>query len=212
MFTHPLLEKYQCVFWDFDGVIKDSVEVKSTAFMKLFDAFGQNVVNRVKRHHEANQGVSRYDKLPLYLRWVGIEPSPEMVQSYCGRYSKLVKKNVIESEWVPGVLEYIGGQYDKGFFFLVTATPQLEIEEILTSLDIKHFFRRVIGAPTKKSDSIKLLLKEYSIAPENSVMIGDSTSDYTAANLNGVPFVLRCTNLNKKLQKQLECQMIGNFL
>jgi|TARA_Y100000310_G_C20511448_1_gene729077 beta-phosphoglucomutase-like phosphatase (HAD superfamily) len=37
--------KAKVIFWDFDGVIKDSVNVKTRAFEKLFLPFGENVVN-----------------------------------------------------------------------------------------------------------------------------------------------------------------------
>ena len=43
-------------------------------------------------------------------------------------------------------------------------------------------------------------------------MIGDSCSDYEAAKENNVFFVFRKTDLNKKLQKKLKCQMIENFI
>ena len=95
---------------------------------------------------------------------------------------------------------------------MVTATPQLEIEEILSSLNIKHFFKKIIGAPITKYDAIGNLLNEYSITPKNSVMIGDSNSDYNAAKLNNISFVLRRTNINKTLQRQLDCSMIDNFV
>ena len=42
-------------------------------------------------------------------------------------------------------------------------------------------------------------------------MIGDSSSDYEAALANQVEFILRKTVLNKKLQEQLNCQMIEDF-
>jgi len=43
-------------------------------------------------------------------------------------------------------------------------------------------------------------------------MIGDSRSDYNASNINNIQFVLRRTNLNKELQKDLNCLMLDNFL
>ena len=56
------------VFLDFDGVIKDSVGGKSDAFEKLFLPFGTGISKKVRLHHEDNEGVSRFDKLPLYLK------------------------------------------------------------------------------------------------------------------------------------------------
>lgn len=205
-------ENIKTIFFDFDGVIKESVEIKSVAFVKLFESFGQDLAMKVRKHHEENGGMPRHDKLPLYLSWALEVPTEKMVKEYSERFAKLVKQNVINSEWVPGVLEYLDEEHEKHSFFLLTATPQSEIEEILLSLNITHYFKKIIGAPTTKGDAIKMLLKEYSLKPKLSVMISDSSSDYYAAKLNGVPFVLRRTNLNKTLQAQLNCPMIYNFL
>ena len=38
------LSDYKLVFWDFDGVIKDSVTVKTDAFSKLFEKYGEKKV------------------------------------------------------------------------------------------------------------------------------------------------------------------------
>jgi len=55
------------------------------------------------------------------------------------------------------------------------------------------------------------IVKKYPISLESSVMIGDSIDDYRAAKANNLPFVLRRTKLNKKLQLDLKCKMIYNF-
>ena len=58
--AYTLLKEKQIVFWDFDGVIKDSVSTKSMGYEKLFSRFGEEVVKRVNNHHAANGGVSRF--------------------------------------------------------------------------------------------------------------------------------------------------------
>jgi len=205
------LSVQQYIFWDFDGVIKDSVEVKSSAFEQLFKTFGINVANKVKCHHEANSGISRFDKLPIYLEWSGQHPTQALIQCYSEKFSRLVKQKVIESEWVPGVLNYLEINSKNQIFFLITATPQAEIEEILNTLEIQQYFRKVIGAPTNKKNALKMLLDEYSVTPYQAIMIGDSNSDYDAALVNQIPFVLRRTNLNWKLQERLNCLTIEDF-
>ena len=200
------------VFWDFDGVIKDSVEGKSEAFEKLFLPFGVGISKKVRLHHEDNEGVSRFDKLPLYLKWAGLEPSQTLIKEYAENFSILVKQTVIDSEWVRGVLIYLQKNCKKQQFFLVTATPQEEIEAILNALKITEYFSEVIGSPTPKNEAIKMLLDRYNIESRQAVMIGDSISDYMAATENQVKFVLRKTKLNKVLQQQLDCLMIDNFI
>ena len=44
-----ILDKYEMVFWDFDGVIKESVSVKTDAFEELFKPYGDIVCNKVKK-------------------------------------------------------------------------------------------------------------------------------------------------------------------
>ena len=54
--------------------------------------------------------------------------------------------------------------------------------------------------------------KKWDLDLRKSIMIGDSESDFYAANVNCVPFILRRTKYNKHLQKELDCPMIYNFL
>jgi len=209
--TIDSVEDASTIFWDFDGVIKDSVLVKSDAFEKLFITFGEELAKKVKKHHEDNGGMSRYEKFPIYLSWAGKQKSDKLILDYEQQFSKLVKQSVIESPWVKGVQEYLEINYEKQEFFLVTATPQNEIEDILMKLQISHFFKHIIGSPMSKQDGVESLIKDYDIKIDHAIMIGDSMSDYSAAIDNNVNFILRKTSLNKKLQKQLKCKMIDDF-
>ena len=56
-----------------------------------------------------------------------------------------------------------------------------------------------------------MLLAEYPIKLDKSIMIGDSSCDYQAAIASHVPFVLRRTNLNKELQEKFECSILMDF-
>lgn len=206
------LKSYRMVFFDFDGVIKDSVSVKSDAFELLFSVFGRKISSRIRVHHEANGGMSRYDKIPLYLSWAGIPLKDSLVEEYSNRFSKLVKQKVIGSEWVAGVERFICDNCDKYQLFIVTATPQPEIEEILSELKILDCFSDVVGAPTKKIEAITMLVRKYQLNTENAVMIGDSMPDYLAADHNNIDFILRKTALNKGMQKTLQCKMINDFI
>ncbi len=54
------MKEFSVIFWDFDGVIKDSVGVKIKAFFQLFEPFGFVVAERVRQHHEANGSMSYF--------------------------------------------------------------------------------------------------------------------------------------------------------
>ena len=200
--AHALLNARQLVFWDFDGIIKDSLMVKSAGYEKLFLQFGEDVVKRVKKHHNAHGGISRYEKIPLYLSWAGEPANSIQVQEFCDRFSNLVQQAVIDSPWVPGVCEYLSSHYADQCFVLITGTPQKEIEEILHALNITRYFRNVYGAPKAKTIMVKDVLERLSCPFEQALVIGDSGTDLEAAKNNNVAFLLRRTSLNKELQKQ----------
>ena len=199
-----MVKEFKIIFWDFDGVIKDSVSVKSLGYSKLFSPFGKEVVRRVKQHHEVHGGVSRFEKIPLYLSWAGESASPVQAQEYCDRFSKLVQQAVIDSPWVPGVYEYLKSSHTSQCFILITGTPQIEIEQILKSLDITSFFKEVHGAPKEKVVVVKEVLKRFHCLPDCALVIGDSETDFEAAKNNSVAFLLRQTSLNHELQKKFK--------
>jgi len=188
------------IFWDFDGVIKDSVEAKSEGFERLFQPYGTDLANRVRQHHEAHGGMSRFEKIPVYLGWAGEPATRAQVQEFCERFSEMVLQAVIDSPWVPGVREYLQAQHSQQRFVLLSATPQEEIHGILRTLDIARCFDRIIGAPAKKATAMAEALQCLPCAPENALMIGDSESDLAAAQMNGVAFLLRSTSINQALQ------------
>lgn len=205
------LKSYEVVIWDFDGVIKESLDIKKQAFLKLFKLDGGDLAEKIATHHENNGGLSRYLKIPLYLEWAGIKPNPLIVADFCERYSKLVLQNVVDSQWVPGVKQYLDKYCNYQNFFLVTATPQDEIEIILDKLKIRSIFHQVYGAPSAKITSVRKILGNTAAFPSTTVMVGDSEVDLRAANENGIDFILRKTMTNISIQSSYEGLQIMDF-
>ena len=50
------------IFFDFDGVLAESVQVKSDAFFKLYLPYGEEVAQKALNHHINNGGMSRFEK------------------------------------------------------------------------------------------------------------------------------------------------------
>ncbi len=189
----------ELVFWDFDGVIKDSVDVKTSAFLSLFPDASESTLGKISQHHLANGGMSRFEKIPLYLKWSGLRADEATVAEYCSIFSIRVSQAVIDSRWVSGVLEYLTCNHDWQKFALVTGTPIDEIEFILAELKIRNYFFEVHGAPKKKDVAIREILERYQVSPTKSILIGDSLEDFKAAKENNVPFILRVRGENLSL-------------
>ena len=75
---------------------------------------------------------------------------------------------------------------------------------ILNALELTSCFREVHGAPKKKAEVIKDVLKRFNYLPEQALVVGDSAIDLQAARENKVSFLLRKTSFNQDLQKQFQ--------
>jgi beta-phosphoglucomutase-like phosphatase (HAD superfamily) len=81
-------------FFDFDGVILDSVNVKSEAFATLFREFGADIEEKVVAYHLRYGGVSRVEKFRYYYRELLMQPLDDAeLKRLCARFSELVVEN-----------------------------------------------------------------------------------------------------------------------
>jgi len=203
---------YKVIFWDFDGVIKDSVNIKTFAYYSLFEKFGKDIASKVKFHHLKNGGMSRFKKFPIYLEMAGIDTSKKNIEQYCNMFGDLVYDEVIRCPWIQGAKEYLLENKYKQIFILVTATPQNEINKILEALKIDKCFLKIFGAPTTKIDAISGVINEYRYDTKECLMVGDSSADLDAAKVNKIEFLLRKHEFNKALLNKFNLNYLDNFL
>jgi len=196
MNVNQFVSSFEIVFFDFDGTIKQSEKIKSQVFYDLFSPYGKNIALKAVSHHERNGGVSRFEKIPLYLKWAGCEVRPELVNQYASKFRNIAFNKIIDSEWVMPVKSYMDRFHNKQIFALLSAMPDEELKEIIVEIKIDDYFNVVSGYPNDKSKSIKEILCKYGLLPTDAVMIGDSLSDYKASQENSISFVMHPTDLN----------------
>lgn len=206
------LSKYRYLFWDFDGVIKDSVLIKGKMFSTLFSSYGHEVTSAIERHHLENGGMSRFEKIPLYMSWAGLDTSPTEISIYLKKLSNSTIDNVVNSAWIPGVEEYLRQNTFNQTFFLVSATPQEEIIDIAIKLDLMKIFKSICGSPVDKNIIIKNLLSKYDIENTEALLIGDSQVDYSAAQFNDLNFLLRSDKNKKFIFEPYEGDWVFDFI
>ena len=89
------LINYKLIFFDFDGVIKDSNRIKTQAFQELFKEFGNKISSKVVNHHIQNMGISRYDKITYYYK--------EFLNIY-GEFPEIIERNLPKNaRWIRDV-------------------------------------------------------------------------------------------------------------
>ena len=205
------IKKFEVVFWDFDGVIKDSVKAKSEAFEDLFSFCSKQIINKIIKHHEKNSGISRFKKIPIYLLWADETPTEKMIKHYCDQFSFIAIEKVMKSNWVPGVKKFLKENYKQQKYFLISATPEEEIKEILKRLGISNYFKGVFGSPSDKSEVISNIIQKNPVYNNGFLMIGDSAADLKAAKENQIAFLLRRTEINSELLGSNTINSIKNF-
>ena len=201
------------IIFDFDGVIAESVQVKTDAFASLYEKYGDNIVTKVIEHHEANGGMSRFEKIKLYHGfYLNKAITNEEIEDLANQFSKLVVRKVIDSPYVPGVFKYIQKCYEKYNLFISTGTPTNEIKQILMGRGIVEYFIEIYGSPEKKSVHLSKIMFKYNYYPNELIFYGDAATDIDAAEKANIPFVLIKNSFNEELVNSFKGEIIRNFL
>lgn len=186
------MNKIKAIIFDFDGVIAESVNVKTEAFAEIYKPYGDDVVRKVVEHHLANGGVSRFEKFKIYHNnYLGKSISDDEIQKLAKEFSNLVLTKVVESPYVKGAYEFISGNYKKYDLFISSGTPQNEIREIAKRRNIAKYFKGIFGSPLLKSKHTQKIMKENDYLNNEVVFVGDAPSDRKAALNNDIFFIAR---------------------
>ncbi len=180
----------KAIIYDFDGVICDSVNVKTEAFAELYNAYGEDVQQQVVQYHLAHGGVSRFEKIRYYHTNILKMPITDAeVNKWADQFALLVKDKVIRSLYIKGAdnfIEKYSNQYPQ---FICTGTPENEITEILKRREIEQYFKGVYGSPKDKKTIIGMICKQHNLETNELIYFGDALTDYHAANAYGIRFI-----------------------
>jgi len=194
------MSRHQAIFFDFDGVIKDTLFIKAHAFAGIFEPISKRIRGEIIAHHLANPGVSRYQKLPYYLRLVGLDPNSSNIEEYAKMLSTRLVDSVISSPWLPGVQQFIQLASTQFDLYVVSSTPHHEINEIVSNLFSPGQFCSVYGSPSTKTVILSQLLAENNYSLHSSIVIGDSSVDQLAASRNNLKFLLVRNRYNRSIR------------
>lgn len=185
------------IFFDFDGVIVESVQLKTNAFTKIYEKYGEDIQTQVKTHHQSNGGMSRFEKFRFYHKnFLGMDITEKEIQKLSNKFSAIVMNNIIKAEEVNGATEFLERYYQTHNLFIISATPDDEIEIICNKRNISKYFKSIHGSPNNKKFWCKFILEKNKLNPEETIFIGDALSDYEAAIENKISFFLREHNEN----------------
>jgi len=178
------------IIFDFDGVILDSIPVKTEAFRKLFELYDTQKVEELIEYHLQNGGKSRYVKIKYFFNEIlKQEISEKEVLQYAESYSKLTKEELANKKYlISDSIGFIEQNHKKYNMHVASGADEVDLKYICDSLYLGKYFLSINGSPKIKSTIVKDILEQNSYIKEETILIGDSINDYEAANLNNIFF------------------------
>ena len=208
-----MTKKIKNIFFDFDGVIAESVSAKTEAFRELYMPFGESIANKVVEHHIMHGGVSRYEKFRIYHNTLLNKKITEQeVQQLAQQFSELVLEKVINSKEVLGANNFIKKYAKSLSLWIITGTPTPEINTIVKSRKLESFFVGLYGSPEKKKYWTEYIIEKHNLERDETIFLGDATTDYEAAQFSRLHFALREHEENIDIFKDYNGLRFRNFI
>lgn len=182
---------YQTIFWDFDGVILNSMSVRDKGFELVLKDYPHEQVNKLMQFHHKNGGLSRYVKFRYFYEEVLNEPlSDERLSELTNAFSKIMLQELGNKDLLfEDTLSFLQSASDYFRMHVVSGSDQTELRQLCGRLEIAPLFKSIHGSPTPKKDLVRLLLREHHYNKAYAVLIGDSINDCEAARDNGIDFI-----------------------
>jgi phosphoglycolate phosphatase-like HAD superfamily hydrolase len=183
----------QAIVFDFDGVVLESGDIKTDAFVELFSEWPEHR-SAIRAHHLANLGISRFEK----FRWIYANLlRRELPDSECmalgERFSAIALDRVLACPFVPGALDTLTRLHGRLPLFVASGTPEEELLHIVDARGLARFFDEVHGSPKRKPDVLRSLLSRRGWSADRVLFVGDGETDHRAAVEVGTCFFARRT-------------------
>lgn len=189
------LQKPKMVLIDVDGTLVDSVPDLAWCVDRMMEHLELPVHGEAKVREWVGNGVERLVRRALIGKLEG-EPDESLFQKAYPVFLDLYADNTSKrSSLYPGVKEGLAYLKQAGYKLgCVTNKAAQFTEPLLRDLGIYDDFAIVVSGDTlekKKPDPMPLLHAAgfFDVAPENSMMLGDSVSDVKAARAAGFQII-----------------------
>lgn len=183
--------KYKVIFWDFDGVLMNSNEIRDLGFVRVLSEYPKQEVDQLLKFHQKNGGLSRYVKFRYFFEEVMDEKiSDEEVYIWAEKFSIIMKELLVDkSRLIEETIQFVKKEYEKIEMHIVSGSDQSELRYICQQLEIAKYFKSINGSPTPKNDLVETILRKHKYSLNDCVLIGDSINDKVAAEKNMINFI-----------------------
>ena len=186
------INKYKTIIFDCDGVILNSNKIKSDAFRKVAENFGDDEAEKLVAFNKENGGVSRYVKFNYFLNEIlHLDQNKNnnlTVENLIEQFSGLVTDGLCRCELVSGLKE-LRESTKSAAWMIISGGDQSELRYVFKKRDLTKFFNKgIFGSPTPKDKIFKREIEKGNILMP-ALFIGDSKYDYECASKFEIDFV-----------------------
>lgn len=176
--------------FDCDGVILDSMHIKTLGYREIFSDQPTELIERFIDFHLRNGGLPRYNKIRYFYNELRGEPISERdVDRLAAQYAAVMRREMHNPALIiPEVVDFIRKHQGSCTFHVVSATEEQELCDELTVLGLASLFCSIHGSPALKEENVEKILTTYGYAPPDTVFVGDSINDLAAAQAFCLPF------------------------
>ena len=184
----------KAAIFDWDGTITDSNNIKTEAFVELFQSACPQAAGYIREYQQNRGGTSRFEKFRHYIRhFFHREASAAELEDFGRRYAALCRPKLLNAPFIPGAVETLRKlSLEKIPVFIVTGSPATEIRELAATRNLLPLIHHIYGSPPTKDVLLAVLLAENRLVPEETVFFGDAPADCEAARINQIPFIGIC--------------------
>lgn len=202
----------KAIIFDFDGVLVESVDIKTKAFAKLFENEGVEIVSKVVEYHLTNGGISRFEKFDYIYKELLDKPINDDIKTELGnKFASLVTQNVLDAPWICGAQEFLEKYSENIDLYIVSGTPDDELKYIVENKGATKYFKSVYGSPATKGDLIKYILSTHCYKNEHVVFIGDAITDLNGALEANVSFIGKVSSKENNPFKKYNVPLISDL-
>jgi phosphoglycolate phosphatase-like HAD superfamily hydrolase len=182
----------RCVAFDFDGTLVRSNAIKRESFFEVV-AHIHGADKELNDLFGAKFEGDRYELFAELSRRITARGMTDEVPDglqLARAYGKMCQEKICSCGEVSGAGATLVSLKDRGISsYIVSATPERDLEPIVTARRLDMFFKAVLGRPGDKAGHLGHILAQEGIEPLELVMVGDGADDQAAAETVGCHFI-----------------------